>query len=149
MSKITELKKEEKSLENKLKEVRKAINRGDIKALMKRVSSIEDIFKELDEEEVTEADFDHLPKETRRKQYLSYCLQAVNRLFGFKPDWNNTNQYKYYPLFRKGPSGWVFIRSSYRNYVSNAVVGFYETSDISDFVGKTFIKLYTEYSEIQ
>lgn len=149
MKNIADLKKEEESLENKLKEIRKLINRGDIKALMKRVKGIKDVFEELDEEEITEADFDHLPKETQRKQYLAYCLQAINRLFGFKPDWNNNSQYKYYPIFRKEASGWVFDSSDYAYYYSGTAAGFYETLDVSDFVGKTFLKLYTEYSEIQ
>lgn len=145
---IKDAKKELDTLETRKKELEKIILRGDIKSLMKKVKNFSDLCKEINEDEPTEGDFDHFPKHRRRKMYLQAKLQIINEIFGFKPDWNNRNQYKWRPWFEKQASGWCFRSSTY-GYCSIAVVGFYETQEISDWVGRTFLSEHTEYIEIQ
>lgn len=66
----------------------------------------------------------------------------------FKPDFDNTNQYKWFPWFRYGQSGFRFVRSFFTYSSSNATLGsrlcFFNEST-SDHMGKTFEATYKRF----
>lgn len=146
---IKDAKEERNKLENRIKELDKIIDRGDPKTLMKKIKNYGDLCKHLEIKEVTESDFSFLPEKQRKKQVLFNKLQNINLVFGFTPDWINRNQSKWRPWFERQANKWVFD-GSYCDYcLSVTVVGFYETEEISNYVGKTFLKEHTEFLEIQ
>jgi len=65
---------------------------------------------------------------------------------GWKPTWNNFNEYKYYPYFELQKVGFAFDGSAYGFQYYDGAVACYQNKKISDFVGKTFISEYREFS---
>lgn len=64
---------------------------------------------------------------------------------GWKPDWKDPNQYKYYPYFIFNNTGLVFYDYGCHSCLYGSVVAFYKNRDIVNFVGNTFIKEYEEF----
>lgn len=117
--------------------------------LINTIKTYEDVCKELGEYELIRSDFDSIPSEYRDKA-LNYCkLQQILRLFNgdWVADWNNLNQYKYYPWFEKRSGGWFFDSSGVRGSGAGGVLGVYRTQDISDHCGKAFIDIYISLIE--
>lgn len=100
-------------------------------SLFDRIRNYSDVCRELKEEEKI-SPFDK--------------IKQIEKLFNvnWKKDWNNSNQYKYFPYFTINGSGeLVFVGSgSYAGF--HGVVGFYKDQETSDFIGKTFISIYKE-----
>lgn len=72
-------------------------------------------------------------------------IKDIEKYFnqGWKPNWKNTKEHKYYPYFSSGSyGGLVFYISSCFISDFSGGVSFYKTKEISDFVGRTFIKEY-------
>ncbi|MEQ1678598.1 MAG: hypothetical protein ABL876_18020, partial [Chitinophagaceae bacterium] len=64
----------------------------------------------------------------------------------WEPDWTNGNWDKYYPWFRMSGSGLSF--DDYVFQISYSYVGSrlcYISSDVAEYAGKTFKKLYQQY----
>jgi hypothetical protein len=68
------------------------------------------------------------------------------------PDWNNSNQYKYYPWFdveqkEEGPSGFALSFNGYDCTLSYAGLGarlFYKDAKTAQYAGETFTALYED-----
>lgn len=141
--------KELAEIKERTRVLEKIIEDDDIPSLMKKVKNYSDLCKVKGFTELTESDFMFLSPEKRKKAVLFDKLQNINQVFGFKPDWKNRNQSKWRPWFERQASGWVFSFSCCGICASLAAVGFYETEEISNHVGKTFLKEHTEFLEIQ
>jgi hypothetical protein len=82
---------------------------------------------------------------------LMVIFKAINN--GWRPDWSNWNQYKYYPWFRVLSSGFGFSGSRYGCDHSVTGVGSRLCTDSSEkalYIAKQFEELYKEcflYSE--
>ena len=64
---------------------------------------------------------------------------------GWKPNWKNQNEYKWYPYYTLNNScGLVFDGSYDGGCFFFGYVGFFKTKEISNFIGKTFISIYKE-----
>lgn len=72
---------------------------------------------------------------------------------GWEPDWNNDDQYKYYPWFdleedkTVNPTGFRFYVSYYDITDTDASSGSrlcYKTRELSDYAGKQFADIYRE-----
>lgn len=74
---------------------------------------------------------------------IELIKEVVNQ--GWVEDWNNSNEYKYYPLFNFGSGGFRVYGSSSGYSLFYSGLPFYKTKEISDFVGKTFLKEYKEF----
>jgi hypothetical protein len=82
---------------------------------------------------------------------LIIIAQALNE--GWKPDWNDGNQYKYYPWFEvqasaDKPSGFGFSYTYYDYWYSFASVGSrlcFKSRTLALYAGKQFADLYKEY----
>jgi hypothetical protein len=78
---------------------------------------------------------------------LVVIAKAING--DWVPDWNNWNQYKYYPWFEMGsPSGGGFSYYVYVDWATTSSVGSrlcFQTRDMAKYVGKQFEDLYKTY----
>jgi len=63
----------------------------------------------------------------------------------WEEDWNNDNQYKYYPYFT-ALDGFAFFDCYFGSYVFVSGVAFYKSKEIAEFAGKTFLKEYKEFA---
>jgi len=76
---------------------------------------------------------------------LMIIAEAINQ--GWTPDWNNSNQRKYFPYFNLS-SGFGFGDSGYYCVYSITSVGSrlcFETEEKSTYTGKQFIDIYKDY----
>lgn len=99
-------------------------------------------------------DFSGFPKKDRKSMIahakLVIIVRAANRLANdgkeWVPDFDNLNQYKYEIWFKKYSSGFRFYVRAY--WFSDSSVGSrlcFISSEVAEYIGKKFIKLYNEY----
>lgn len=72
---------------------------------------------------------------------------ALNPI-GWKPDWNNSNQYKWSPWFKMDKPGFRFdgSRCAYAGTVSTGGSRLcFASEEISDHAGKTFVRIYEQW----
>lgn len=116
-------------------------------SLKERVNSIEDVYKELGRYMPTVNDYKFLPKEKRERALNSQYIDDIAELFndGWKPDFLNNNQYKYYPYFRKNSSGWFLCVVFGYNDGSSLGSGFYfKDKDTANLVVSKFMAIYSK-----
>ena len=119
-----------------------------------RVKSYTDACNVLGIEPMNEQDMKargYRPDEIARRK-LETITEALNE--GWKPDWNNTDEYKYYPYFyikenakaqdTAGLAGaYTNITASYTNaHVGSRLC--FKTEAMSDYAGRTFTELYEQ-----
>lgn len=75
---------------------------------------------------------------------IELIKEVVNQ--GWIENWNDRNELKYYPWFNFNSGGFRFVvsGSGCSHFLSG--LAFYKTKQISDFVGKTFLKEYKEFA---
>lgn len=105
-----------------------------------------------------------LPDTSRMPEKHRKAIEATAKLYviaealneGWVPDWNDDDQYKYYPWFdleehkKNNPSGFRFGDSNYAVAYSLSAGGSrlcYRTRGLSDYAGKTFTDLYRDLME--
>lgn len=81
------------------------------------------------------------------KAYI--LLKMICKIFneGWMPDWNNSNQYKYWPYFKMG-AGFGFSHTDYYYAYTNAHTASrlcLKDEKTAIHVGKLFIKVYENY----
>lgn len=121
----------------------------------KKITSFEEACKErgLDPVKVL-PDVSGMP-ESMQKTVTAYAMLCIIQsvLNGdWKPDWNNTSEYKYYPWFDVEeddtvPSGFRLSCVGYGCGLSAASLGsrlYYRDADTAEFAGRTFIELYND-----
>lgn len=114
-----------------------------------RIKTLEDIYNELNIKREDIIPF----KNPINKQQLSVNafidIQNISKVLNedWIEDWDNSNQYKYYPWFeKKKVSGWCFDCSHADCYYGIVGFGFYyKTSEIAKYVGNQFLKVYQDY----
>lgn len=79
---------------------------------------------------------------------LVIIAEAVNE--GWKPNWDNWDERKYYPWFdlEGSSSGAGFSYYDYDYWHSDSFVGSrlcFKTWELAEYIGKTFIDLYKDY----
>jgi len=113
-----------------------------------RIKTYEDACSELgidpmNEDEMIEAVFT-LDEITYRK--IKTITKALNE--GWKSDWNDSNQYKYYPWFKISSGGFVFGAAG--DGYSNASAGSasrlcFKSSELAKYAGEQFLQLYSDF----
>jgi hypothetical protein len=76
---------------------------------------------------------------------IKVIVRALNE--GWKPDWTNDDEYKYYPWFNLS-SGSGLSYGDYVDRYSISSVGSrlcFKSSELAEYAGKQFIDLYTDY----
>lgn len=121
---------------------------------MEKIKSFEDACAAL---ELTDAlpDVSALPEKHRSALVAHYKLiiiaQAINE--GWEPNWNDNNEYKYFPWFEvdandKNPAGFGFSYANFDYWLTFTAVGSrlcFKTRDLALYAGKQFAELYKEY----
>ena len=115
----------------------------------KSIKTFEDACKKLGIEP-TEPEIRAVYTEALRPMKAYYKLViiflAINN--GWKPDWSNYNQWKYYPWFEVLSPGFGFDDSNYDYDYSDASVGSRLCADTKEkalYVAKQFKDIYQEY----
>ena len=118
-----------------------------------RVTSYEEACERVGVEPLTEERIKALelrPDEVARKK-LEVITAALNE--GWSPDWNNTNEYKYYPYFYIEPrkhGANAGLSYAYTNYTAShtlANIGSrlcFHDHETARYAGKTFTELYEQ-----
>lgn len=83
-------------------------------------------------------------------QKITNICKALNKISGFKPDWNNEDQLKWRPYFRMDASGFRFVFSYCGSSLSTTAVGsrlchYVGSEEEADYMGQQFIELHKEH----
>jgi hypothetical protein len=119
------------------------------KNITERIKTVDDV---LAWHNLDKASFDRscadLSHDEKAYRLLKLLAKALNQ--GWTPDWNNSNEYKYFPWFEMGgPSGFRFDGSDYWDACSGVGSRLcYKTRELSDYAGKQFIDLYKQFMTI-
>lgn len=121
------------------------------------IETFEDACKALNlNSETVIPNFSEYPEEDRKALIahakLVIIAKAING--GWKPDWSNDDQYKYYPWFYMAgsASGGGFSYGGYDRWTTGSIVGSrlcFETREKAKYAGKQFENLYKEYFVIE
>lgn len=81
----------------------------------KKITSYEDACKVLNIQPINEEVFNAFPKEDQRSMLAYHKLTVITRALnnGWKPNWDDQNEWKYYPLFRYVNAGLSCATTSY------------------------------------
>ena len=137
------------SIEAETQELRKIIEQPEQKFTLDMLQSFEDACK-LDGVKPS----DILPYSNPNSDFQEN-INAYTKLIqitkvacqGWNSDWNNSNEYKYYPYFTMGRSGFGFY-GTYCGWTGTAAgLGsrlVFSSRKEAEYAGKTFIKLYND-----
>ena len=116
----------------------------------KKIASYEDACRVLNIQPINEEVFNIFPKEDQRSMLAYHKLTVITRALnnGWKPNWDDQNEWKYYPLFRyvnAGLSCALTIAAATSTY---ALVGSrlcFPTSALAKYAAEHFADLYRDY----
>lgn len=116
----------------------------------KKIASYEDACKVLNIQPINEDVFNVFPKEDQRSMLAYHKLTVITRALnnGWKPNWNDQKELKYYPLFRYVNAGLSFAVTHYAATATNAAVGSrlcFPTSALAKYAAEHFADLYRDY----
>lgn len=118
-------------LETEIEKLREILNRPT--NLFETIKEYSDVCIELNIKEKIRSEFDTL------KEYRYHQIQNIAKLF----NGDNKNNY-WYPYFTRTGSGLVFPGSFDYFRTFDGPVAYFKDKITSDFIGKTFIKIYTD-----
>lgn len=116
----------------------------------KEIKSYEDACKVLGIQPISENAVAAFPKEDRKSMLAYHKLTIIARAIngGWKPDWNDRTQYKYYPIFFYENAGLSSANTAYTASTAAAYIGSrlcFKTEAMSDYAAATFADLYTDF----
>lgn len=114
----------------------------------KKITSYEDACKVLGVEPINEEVFNVFPKEDRKSTIAYHKLTIIARALnnGWLPDWENTNESKYYPIFRYISAGLSYI-ATYDVTTNARIVSrlCFSSPVIAEYAADHFTDLYRDY----
>lgn len=116
----------------------------------KEIKSYEDACKVLGIQPISENAVAAFPKEDRKSMLAYHKLTIIARAIngGWKPDWNDRTQYKYYPIFYYKNAGLSCANTLNAASFTSAHFGSrlcFQTEAMSDYAAATFADLYTDF----
>lgn len=116
----------------------------------KKITSYEDACKALNIQAINEEVFNVFPKEDRKSMIAYHKLTVIARALnnGWMPDWENTNERKFYPIFRYVSAG---LSCAYTiNAASNASAYLgsrlcFSSPVLAEYAADHFADLYRDY----
>lgn len=84
----------------------------------KKIASYEDACRVLNIQPINEEAFNIFPKEDQRSMLAYHKLTVITRALnnGWKPNWDDQNEWKYYPLFRYVNAGLSCASTDFLGY---------------------------------
>lgn len=116
----------------------------------KKIASYEDACRVLNIQPINEEVFNIFPKEDQRSMLAYHKLTVITRALnnGWKPNWDDQNEWKYYPLFRYVNAGLSFASTYYSATYTFAYIGSrlcFPTSALAKYAAEHFADLYRDY----
>ena len=116
----------------------------------KEIKSYEDACKVLGIQPISENAVATFPKEDRKSMLAYHKLTIIARAIngGWKPDWNDRTQYKYYPVFYYENAGLASANTNNTASYTYAHFGSrlcFQTEAMSEYAAATFADLYTDF----
>ena len=116
----------------------------------KKITSYEDACKVLNIQPINEEVFNAFPKEDQRSMLAYHKLTVITRALnnGWKPNWDDQNEWKYYPLFRYVNAGLSYAYTSHAAACTDALIGSrlcFPTSALAKYAAEHFADLYRDY----
>lgn len=116
--------------------------------IIDRIKSFEDACAELelDPEEILAGFRETASKDEIAYRKLKIIAKALNE--GWKPDWSNSNEYKYFPWLDYSRSASGFVYSDTYCTCTDTSVGSrlcFKSKELALYIGEQFIDLYNEY----
>lgn len=125
------------------------------KNIMERIKTIHDAVAELGEYDVEVIEFLKLEKAGIGGHILFYqkavvIAKALNE--GWLPNWNDSNECKYFPWFNMGSSSGGFSFNYCAYWYTNSYVGSslcFKSHELAEYAGKQFIEIYEKFMIIK
>lgn len=115
--------------------------------ITERIKTFQDVLKELDVDEEEFEDYScNLTVDEYAYKKLKLIVQALNE--GWKPDFKNKDEYKYYPWFEVDDAGSACAYSNTAPSHTNALIGSrlcFKSRELALYAGKTFEGIYNDY----
>lgn len=116
----------------------------------KKIASYEDACRVLNIQPINEEVFNIFPKEDQRSMLAYHKLTVITRALnnGWKPNWDDQNEWKYYPLFRYVNAGLSYAYTTYSAAITRAIIGSrlcFPTSALAKYAAEHFADLYRDY----
>lgn len=88
----------------------------------KKIASYEDACRVLNIQPINKEVFNIFPKEDQRSMLAYHKLTVITRALnnGWKPNWDDQNEWKYYPLFRYVNAGLSFAYTALAAAIAGA-----------------------------
>lgn len=117
--------------------------------ITKEIKTIEDIFEKLDKKGSDIIPWANPKNKAQKSQNAFALIQAITEVYneGHKFDWKNSNEYKYYPWFRKNtPNGWVLFGVLYDSATASDGFGsYFKSEELARDATNKFIDIYIDY----
>lgn len=116
----------------------------------KKIASYEDACRVLNIQPINEEVFNIFPKEDQRSMLAYHKLTVITRALnnGWKPNWDDQNEWKYYPLFRYVNAGLSYADTANAATHTTAAIGSrlcFPTSALAKYAAEHFADLYRDY----
>lgn len=119
-----------------------------------RIKTYEDACREIGEIPVNEAKMKSSGFTSDEIAYrkIKTIAKALNERW--QPDWNDQNQFKYFPWFELGPSyngsycGLAYSHSNYVRSISDSYLGsrlVFKNKELAEYAGQQFVRLYEAF----
>jgi hypothetical protein len=119
------------------------------KNVMERIKTIEDVLAEYGFTlEEFRNKFASLDEDEKAYKLLKWMVSVLNE--GWEPDWNDSNQAKYYPYFNMGGSS-GFRLCDFDDWRSLSNVGSrlcFKSKELALYAGERFVELYKQFMTI-
>ena len=116
-------------------------------SITEHIKTFEDVLEELNLSPIDfEARCEYLEIDEVAYRKLRLIVQCLNE--GWKPDFTDNNQAKYYPWFEVNTAGAAFASSYSAPSITIAAFGSrlcFKSRELALYAGKTFEKIYTDY----
>jgi hypothetical protein len=128
----------------------KKTTKKDVKFDYTKIKSFEDACKHLGLDPAKLPDVSDIPEEFKKPIIAGFKLMIIYKAInnGWKPDWSNYDQGKYYPWFDVLSSGFGFSYALYYCDHTHTYVGSRLCTDTSEkalYIGKQFEAEYKDY----
>lgn len=118
--------------------------------VIERIKTIQDVLTELGEDDDDVAAYLISKRFGLSEHLVNYQLAIlITKAFneGWKPNWDNSNEYKYYAWFEMGGSSGFRFRA-FDVWGSHSSVGSrlcFKTHELAEYAGKTFTNVYKQF----